>query len=168
MAFDAFLKIQGIDGESVAPGFEKWMELISFSWGVAAANSAALAEGRGGSVGRTIQQPFSFTKVTDSSSPILFAKMTTGTHFDKAYLSCRKAGGSDSGTAQQAFLKIVFSNVVVSSYQEGGTAPTDVRPAESISFVYSKIEMQTAPISSDGSLGDFVPGTFDFSAGSGG
>ena len=168
MAFDAFLKIQGIDGESVTQGFEKWIELISFNWGVVAANSAALAEGRGGSVGRTIPQPFSFTKVTDSSSPAIFAKMTTGTHFDKVFLSCRKAGGSDSGTAPQAFLKIVFTNAVISTYQEGGIAPTDVRPAESISFVYSKIEMQTAPISTDGSLGDFVPGTFDFSAGSGG
>ena len=32
MAFDAFLKIDGVNGESTRKGFEKQIEIQSFSW----------------------------------------------------------------------------------------------------------------------------------------
>ena len=33
-AFDAFLKLDGVRGESTAPGHQGWMDLASFSWGM--------------------------------------------------------------------------------------------------------------------------------------
>ena len=55
MAFDAFLKLDGIDGESVPEGYEKWIEVLSFSWGASntAGRAAAAAAGPGRSPSRT-------------------------------------------------------------------------------------------------------------------
>jgi type VI secretion system secreted protein Hcp len=33
MAYDVFLDIKGVEGESTAKGFEKKIEIYSFSWG---------------------------------------------------------------------------------------------------------------------------------------
>lgn len=157
MAFDAFLKIDGIDGESTAKGFEKWIELISFNW-----DAVAAVQANGRATGRVSPEGFSFMKVTDSASPTIFAKMTVGSHFDKVSLACRLAS-TDAGTAQDAFLKIDLMNVLISGYHEGGNITTDTRPMESVSLVFTKIEFQAAAISLDGSLGQATSGGFDFS-----
>lgn len=163
MAFDAFLKIDGIDGESTTQGYEGWIELVSFNWGAVAAVNPGFLAGRGSASGRTMPEGFTFMKVTDSASPLIFAKMAQGSAFDKVSLACRLAGGSDpAGAPQDAFLKIDFSNVLISGYHEGGNTATDVRPVESISLNFTKIEFQTSAISSDGTLGAANTGGFDF------
>jgi type VI secretion system secreted protein Hcp len=158
MAFDAFLKIDGIDGESTTKGFEKWIDLISFNW-----SAVATAQGNGHAAGRVTPQGFSFMKVTDSASPTIFAKMAQGSHFDKVSLACRLTSTDAAGAASDAFLKIDLMNVLVSGYHEGGNVTTDTRPMESVSLVFTKIEFQAAAISPDGSLGQATSGGFDFS-----
>jgi type VI secretion system secreted protein Hcp len=140
--FDAFLKIDGIDGESVDNNHSKWIELYSFSWGVAQAGDGA--GGGGGGAGKVNVQDFSFTKKTDSASPLLFQKCCAGKHFAKVELACRKAGDT-AGTPQQAdFMTFDFFDVILSSYNEGGNTATDQQPIESISFNFQKIEMSVA------------------------
>ncbi len=167
MAFDAFLKIDGIDGESQSEGHEKWIELLSFSWGAAVAESAdAAGAGSGRGRGRISPQDFTFVKVTDTASPKIFLKMCQGTHFQKVSLACRRAGGlaSDVAGAPQAdFIAIDFYNVLFASYAEGGTTATDQRPLDSITFAFSKIELQAAAMLADGTV-DFSNGGFDFRA----
>ena len=46
MAFDTFLKLTGIEGESTAKGMEKQIEVYSFSWG--ASNPSTVGSGSGG------------------------------------------------------------------------------------------------------------------------
>jgi type VI secretion system secreted protein Hcp len=170
MAYDAFLKIDGIEGESTAEGHEKWIELLSFSWGVAAAVAAGGGGpggggggGGGGAGGRASPQPFSFTKVTDSASPNIFVKLCEGVHFQKVSLACRKAGGTVAGTPPpDDFIKFDFFDVFFSSFNEGGNGGTDQLPLESISFVFSKIELQVAAMAPDGSLGAVSMAGFDF------
>ena len=58
----------------------------------------------------------------------------TGKHFPSATLTCRKAG--DKGIE---FLKIKLSDILVSSYQEGGSAGADL-PEDSFSLVFAKID----------------------------
>src|SRR5215467_12906056 len=152
MAFDSFLKIDDIDGESVAQGHEKWIELLSFSWG-------AVAAGNGEASGKVSPQAFTFTKVTDSASPKLFQNVCQGTHFDKVSVACRRADAA--GAAQDDFVKIDFFDVFLSSYNEGGNQATDPRPLESISFAFAKIEYQVAPIVA-GAVGEFSSASFEF------
>ena len=68
MAFDAFLKIEGVDGESTRTGFEKQIELLSFSWG--ASNTANVgSSGAGGGAGKASVSSFNCLKATDAASP---------------------------------------------------------------------------------------------------
>ena len=143
MAFDAFLKIDGIDGESVDSNHSKWIELESCSWGVAQAGAGA-GGGGGGGAGKVNVQDFSFVKKTDSASPLLFQKCCAGTHFVKVELACRKAGDTAGAPQQADFMTIDFSDVILSSYNQGGNIATDQQPIESISFNFQKIEMSVA------------------------
>src|SRR6187402_1470714 len=100
MAFDAFLKIEGIDGESGDSKHKDEIEILSFSWGVSNPSSLSGAGG-GGGLGRAMLQDFSLTHRVDKSSPILFLSCCTGKHIPSATLTCRK-----SGATQLEFLKI--------------------------------------------------------------
>lgn len=54
-AVDAFLKIDGIPGESTEPAHKDWIEIYSFRWGVSSLQTAA-AHGSGGGAGHELQQ----------------------------------------------------------------------------------------------------------------
>ena len=58
----------------------------------------------------------------------------TGRHFRTATLTCRKAGGNGI-----EFLKIKLSDILVSSYQSGGSAGADL-PEDSFSLNFTKID----------------------------
>jgi len=114
---DYFLKIDGISGESTDDKHKGEIEVASFSWGVR--QTTARATG-GAGAGKATFQDFQFTKVSDKASPALFQKCATGEHIKQAVLTARKAGET-----QQEFLKVTLSDLLVSSYQSGGTATPD-------------------------------------------
>ncbi len=142
MAYDAFLKLDGIDGEVAAKGFEKWIEVSSFSWGV---SQTGAVSGGGGGAGKASFQDIHFTSNTSKASPKLFLSCASGQHIKQATLSLRKAGGDATG-AQNVFLKFEFEDVLISSFQEAGAEQGDDSPMEDVSFNFAKIEMTyTAP-----------------------
>src|SRR5262245_65952147 len=111
MAFDAFLKIEGIPGESTDDKHKNEIDVLSYSWGIARPK---------GERGRAKVSDFSITKFTDKSSPLLFDAACEGQHIPEATFTARKAGGS-----QQTFLKYVFKEVVISSVQPSGTSGSE-------------------------------------------
>jgi type VI secretion system secreted protein Hcp len=113
MAFDAFLKIEGIDGESTDKAHPGEIEIESFSWGVT--NQGNASSGGGGGGGKAVVQDFHFTMPLSKASPALMLACATGRHFQSATLTCRKAGGTQAGE----FLKVELSDVLVSSYSTG-------------------------------------------------
>ena len=115
-----------IEGEQI--------EVFSWSWG--ATQSADTSVGAGGGAGRVQLQDFNFTKKVDKSSPTLFKACATGKHISEATLTARKAG-----KGQQEYMVVKFTDLIVSSYQTGGSSGDSV-PTESISFSYSSIDMQ--------------------------
>jgi type VI secretion system secreted protein Hcp len=153
MAFDAFLKIDGIKGESTDDKHKDEIEIESFSWG--ATQSGTLAFGGGGGAGKVQFSGFNFTTKMTKASPMLFLKCATGEHIKEAILSGRKAGGT-----QQDFLKITLSDVLVSSYQTGGSGGSDL-PMEQVSINFAKIEFEYKPQKPDGSLDAAVRAGWD-------
>jgi type VI secretion system secreted protein Hcp len=152
MAFDAFLKIEGIDGESTDKAHPSEIEIQSFSWGVE--NTGSAGGGGGGGAGKATPQDFHFTSATSKASPSLMLACATGRHFQKATLTCRKAGG----TGQVEFIKIRLEDCLVSSYQTG-EASSDGSPADEYSLNFVKIDfLYTVP-----STGETVESSFDFS-----
>ena len=123
MAFDAFLKIDGIEGESSDKTHKGEIEIESFSWG--AANTGTGSVGGGAGAGKVSFQDFHFTMPISKASPALMQACATGKHFPTATLTCRKAGGS-----QVEFLKIKLADILVSSYSNGGSNGVDIKQDE--------------------------------------
>ena len=146
MAFDAYLKIDKIDGESTAKDFEKNIEIYSFSIG--ASNPTTIGPGTEGSGGGRVSiSSFNFLKKTDATSPQLFLACCTGTHFDKASVTLRKAGGT-----QNNYLVYEFEEVYVDSVQWSGSSGGDDTPSESVSFSFGKVSMRYTPQAKTGQL----------------
>jgi type VI secretion system secreted protein Hcp len=147
--FDAFLEIDGIEGESTKPGHVGEIDIESFSWSVKKTNAAA---------GPTLSE-FVIAKKVDKSSPKLFEACAQGQPIPTVTLTCRKAG-----TTQPQYYTVTFEECLVSSYQSGGSSGDD-RPTESISFNYTKITFTYQPQDANGVptgppvIGRWPPGT---------
>ena len=157
---DYFLKIDGIPGESTDSKHKSEIDLESWSWGET--NSGTSGGGGGGGAGKVSMQDFHFTMRVNKASPKLFLNCAQGAHIKSALLTCRKAGKT-----QQEYLKISFSDLLISSYQTGGSTG-DVVPVDQISFNFSKIEVTYAPQKSDGSLDSPVVHNYDLKGNTGG
>ncbi len=155
-----YLKLDGIDGEATAKGHEKWIEVLSFSWGVS--NQGSLASGGGGGAGKASFQDLHFVQNTQASSPLLLKACATGQHIKEAGLTFIKGDSSRSFE----YLTIKLEDVLVSSYQAGGAegANGDV-PSEEVSLNFSQILFSYAQQAADGSVSPPIEFTFDIKAG---
>jgi type VI secretion system secreted protein Hcp len=156
MAFDAFLKIEGVDGESTRAGFEKQIELLSFSWG--ASNSVTMGSaGGGGGGGKASVSSFNCLKATDAASPTLFQGCCAGKHYPKAKVTLRKAGGD----APVDYLVYEFEKVYVDSIQWSGSSGGDDRPTESLGISFGKVTVTYTGQSATGAAASPVVGSWD-------
>jgi type VI secretion system secreted protein Hcp len=153
-AVDYFLKIEGIDGESLDSKHKNEIQLESWSWGES--QSGSFAHSSGGGAGKVAMQDFHFVMKINKASPKLMLACATGEHIKKATLVCRKAGKE-----QQEFLKITMSDLLVSSFQTGGSGGADIIPTDQISLNFAKIEQEYKPQKADGSLDSPVKAGYD-------
>ena len=153
MAVEYFLKIDGVPGESFDTKHKGEIQLESFSWSEASPGGAG--PGGGGGAGKVQMQDLVVTMVVSKASPKLMLACATGKHYKDAILTARRAG-----KAQQEFLVFKFKDVVVTSYQTGGSAQADA-PMDEASLGFSTIELDSRPQKSDGSLDTAVKGGWD-------
>jgi len=104
--FDAFLKIDGIEGESADSKHKAEIDIHSFSWG--ASNAGTFATGGGGGAGKVNMQDFHFTMGVNKSSVKLMLACAGGDHIKSAILTCRKAGKD-----QQEYLTYKLNDVII-------------------------------------------------------
>jgi len=151
---DYFLKIEGVEGESTDDKHKKEIEIESWSFG--GSNAGSFSSGGGGGTGKVQLQDFKFVKKADKASAKIFTACCTGEHFKKVTLTCRKAGKE-----QQEFLVIELTSAIVSSFQTGGSAGSDIIPMDQVSLNYGKIEYKYKEQKGDGSLGGEIIGGWD-------
>jgi type VI secretion system secreted protein Hcp len=132
MAFDAFLKLDGIKGESQVKGFEGQIQIESFQWGVA--QVVTNIGGGGTGTGRPTRSDFVFTASSSNASPLLFVNCATGKHIKEGVLTLRSAGES-----QTNFSTIKLSNLLISAYNQAGDEDGSV-PMDEVALNYTKIE----------------------------
>jgi type VI secretion system secreted protein Hcp len=138
MAFDTYLKLDNVEGETTAKGYEKQIEIYSFSWG--ASNPTTVSPGKDGlSSGRVSISSFNIMKKTEKSSSKLFQACCRGDHFPTALVHLRKATGEGG---QKPFLTYKFTDVMVESIQWSGSSGGDDTPTESVSFAFAKVEVE--------------------------
>ncbi|MES3022238.1 MAG: type VI secretion system tube protein Hcp [Pseudomonadota bacterium] len=145
MAQDIFLKIDGIEGESTDAKHAKEIDLLEWSFGVS--QTGTFSGGGGGGAGKANFQDFRFVHRIDKASPKLMLACASGEHIKSAVLLVRKAGKE-----QQEYLKITFSDLLVSSVQDGGAGGSGELPNESVSINFAKVEIEYRPQKGDGTL----------------
>lgn len=137
MAFDCFLKIAGIPGESTDDKHKNWIEVLSYSWGLSQPVSGSASSGGGASSERADFQDFSVVKALDKASPKLMLACADGTHIDEVKLELCRAGGD-----KLKYMEYKLTNVLVSGYSPGGAAQGgETLPLEEVSFNYGKVEL---------------------------
>lgn len=156
-AVDYFIKFDGIKGESADAKHKDEIDVESWSWGETHAGRAP--RGSGGGAGKVSMQDFQFVMRQNRASAGLLKACATGEHIKEATLSARKAG-----KGQQEYLTFKFHDVLVSSFQTGGSESASVNPTDQVSFNFSKVEMEYKPQKSDGSLGSAVHFKYDLKA----
>ncbi len=127
-----FLKVDNVNGESVASGFEQQIELSSWSFG---ASSPADVGGGGLAAGTPSCSDFSCSFDLDSSSYQALKCLYQGTHIGTATFSGVKVGGA--GTPY-TYVIITMTNCFITSYSTGGAG--DGVPGASMSVAYAQIE----------------------------
>jgi type VI secretion system secreted protein Hcp len=152
---DYFIKFDGIKGESTDAKHKDEIDVESWSWGETHPGHAAGAGG-GAGAGKVSIQDFQFVMHWNRASPTLMKACATGQHIKLATLTGRKAG-----KGQQDYLTFKFHDVMVSSFQTGGSEAADVSPIDQVSLNFAKIEVEYKPEKSDGSLGAAVQFRYD-------
>lgn len=144
---DYYLKIEGIEGESDAVGFEKQMQIESWSNG--ASNAGSSVQGSGLGTGKVSLSDFHFVIQNGKATPQLFLAVCKGNHIKNAELVCRKTGGNGE---PYTYYKMTFEDLVISSFQEGGSNGSSMLPMCQVSFNYTKITQEYNQQKPDGTV----------------
>jgi type VI secretion system secreted protein Hcp len=152
MAYDAFLKLDGITGESQKDQHAGEIDIMSFSWG--ASNSTSVGTGTGASTGKVSVSDFSIMKTTDSASPLLFQKCCDGSVIATGVVTLQKQVASTA----TPYLVYNFTNVYVTSIQWSGSGGSGDSPMESVSFCFEQGTVDYSPQKDDGTLGQAIHG----------
>lgn len=142
-AFDYFLKIDGIAGESADSKHKGEIDVQSWSWGETQAGPSG---GGGGGAGKVQMQDLHVTANMSKASPQLMLACASGQHIKSAMLTGRRGG-----KAALEFLTFSLSDVLVSSYQTGGTEAEP--PVDAVSLKFAKIQIEYKHVQQDGKLG---------------
>lgn len=155
-AFEAFIKIGDINGESTSPKHEDWIDGMSFSFGVSKEISHASASSKHGkqgdgnehrtpsaspgavTLGPTITSELTLSKRLDRSSPNLFLGCATGTKFPSVTIDLVNTLQKGVGLS---YYRITLTDVYVSRISQEGTSG-DEKPTELVSLNFSNIKIE--------------------------
>jgi type VI secretion system secreted protein Hcp len=132
MAFDVFVKIDGIEGESSDDKYQGWIEVLNFDTGLYQETSSTASSAGGASIGRANFKEFSFEKACDKATPKLSLACAAGTHFDKIVVDLCRSGGDKIKFFEYRLTNCILSKVKMLS----GAA----FPYETVSINYGKIK----------------------------
>jgi len=111
-----FLKIDGMEGNSVATGHEGWIDVELWSWGCS--NRSNVMQGGGGASATTSEvQGVSVTLVTGKSAINLFHFCITGQHIKEITLETTKTTGGEEGK----HISILMKTCQITAIGESGS-----------------------------------------------
>lgn len=148
MAFDGFLKIGKIPGESNDNDFagsKNWIDVLSFTYGVTQSGSASSQGGM--TAGKANFQDFTFTQKVHKGSPEMFFTSANGAVHDEAWFVARKAGETP-----QVFMQIKMKNVLITSVTTQGAGGPDEIPTETVSLTAEMLSVWYGPQDSKGKI----------------
>ena len=142
--FDAFLKLDGIKGESADANHKGEIDIVSFSWGATNRSNIGSATG-GAGAGKAQFQQLIFVKKADASTPLLVQACASGQHCKDGTFTVRKAGGT-----QLEYLKLALKVVFVTDFQQQGSPKDDEIPLEKVTVTVGSLVVQYQQQGADG------------------
>ena len=158
MAINAYLKLDGIEGDCTAGGHEKEIEILSWNHGFSQPTSATRASAGGGTVEQANHQPMSVSKYIDSATSALLKSCWSGKTIKTATLTCHRASGAEDNKSVE-YLKVDMSDVVVANYSLSGGGGD--LPAENIALDYATVQYTYILQKDDGTAGGNKPAKHD-------
>ena len=151
MSLEMFLKLSGIAGESTDVKHKGEIDVLAWSWGL----SKDPGSPAGGGGGRVQIESLAIEKLVDLASPLLLSSGAQGKRITDGTLTTRTAG-----KGANEFLVFKMTDVIVTSVQVAASKDA-VRPAESVTLSFSKLEFDYRPTNPDGSTGPTVSFRWD-------
>jgi len=153
MAQDIFLKINGIDGESLDSAHKNEIEVLSWQWQVL--QESNMHTGSGGGSGKATVKDLTFIHNIDRSSPNLMKFCMTGKHIPEAKLVVRKSGGNPL-----EYLKITMTDVLITNVNPTGDSKSE-SIQEEVGLSFAKIKQEYTVQNQQGGSGGAVTAGFD-------
>ncbi|MDR8919020.1 Protein hcp1 [Burkholderia multivorans] len=154
MAQDIFLKIDGINGESLDDKHKDEIEILNWDWEIL--QESSMHSGSGGGAGKATVKDLTFEHNIDRASPNLMKYALTGKHIDQAVLVMRKAGGNPL-----EHLKLTMSDVIVTRVKPSGSKAGEEKSRETVSLSFSKVKQEYVVQNAQGGSGGAVTASFD-------
>ncbi|MGV3346970.1 Hcp family type VI secretion system effector [Enterobacteriaceae bacterium LUAb1] len=142
MAQDIFIKIKGIEGESLDFAHKREIEVLRWNWSVAQPTN--MHSGSGGGAGKSTVHDLYFKHYIDKSSTNILQYCLTGKHIPEAVLTVRKAGGSPL-----EFLKITLQELIITSVEPVGMTYMPL-PIEKVGLCFSRVKFEYLPQNAEG------------------
>ena len=134
----AYIKFDGVDGESTDADHKDWIIIQSLSSGIQRPRSDAT-----GGLGRAIASDIVVAKQLDKSSPKLAEAVARGTVFPTVKFHLTRFVGAER---EATYYTYELKNVIVTSYQVGGSgSASEPRPSENFSLNFEEIKVTYVP-----------------------
>ena len=136
MAVDIFLHLSnGIQGEAQDDVHAGEIDVLAWNWGLT--NSGTTHVGEGGGGGKVNVGDLTLTKYVDLATNDLIQRCANGSHIDDGWLIVRKSGGE----APVEYLKINLEEIMITSYQTGGSKDGLDRVQETVTLNFRRFEV---------------------------
>ena len=142
----AYIKFDGVDGESLDKDHSKWSDIQSFSQGMHQPGASATGAAR--RRGDVILDALHVSKELDKASPKLAEAVCKGKVFPKVEIHLT---GSTSDSGRTTYYAYELKNVLVSSYNIGGSGQSEQVPMEDFSLNFEEIKVTYTEFDSKGS-----------------
>ncbi|QHA89083.1 Hcp family type VI secretion system effector [Serratia rhizosphaerae] len=121
MASNAFLKVDGVSGESQDSGHKGWIDVSGFDLG--ATQPGNMHVGNGGGAGKVHYDDLVIYTNVDRATPTLFQYAASGKHISKVELAIHKAGGENI-----EYLRLTLEDVLVTEARYEGDLRQSIVP----------------------------------------
>jgi type VI secretion system secreted protein Hcp len=168
-AFDIYLALDGIDGESTTKGHEKHIEVVSYDQAI---DSTVPVGGGGGGAGKSIFSGVRFRKALDTASIPITLACASGLHIKAARFAFRRP------SPPLDFYAVVLEEVIVThvgqcastgiqsplTFETLARSPAANELLEEVTLQFSRIRWEYRPIGPKGSPLTPITGGWDMKA----
>lgn len=141
---NAFIQIDGIEGESTDDQHSKWIEPKGFSFSATMRRGGPTSDAGTRAQGNVEYSEFQFLKLVDVASPKLILECSKGSNIKKVTLQVHRA----TGAKRELYYEVIMENVLITNVSpsagEGGL------PMESVSVHPGQIKFKYVQFDTNG------------------